>query len=308
MGLLAPHPWYGYFPAVTTPFDSRLRVDYAAFAELVDWLIGEGMHGIAAAGSTGEWHALTRPERCRLFHVTRSRTPASRRTIAGCSALRLEDTQYYLDAAHDTGFDAALLTVPPYVCPTDAEAVAYFRGVADTSPIPLIVYNWPQGTGTDLSLESLRALASHEGILGIKNSTPDRDAFRASLVVLANMTLIFGVMPGTEGIELLRTTRAAGCIGAAGVLGRAQPGFYDAVATGDRALAVRYGRGDERLMATFFSGFRGRFAHAVPTLKFLLGLRGLPSGRVRPPLLDVDAAQAARITRLVEETALFSNA
>jgi 4-hydroxy-tetrahydrodipicolinate synthase len=295
-------------PAVITPFDARHRVDIAAFSEILDWLISEGVHGLAVAGTTGEWQALTRRERCLLFDVARRHVPSDRPAIAGCSALRIEESKRYLRAAADAGFDAALLTVPPYVCPTEDEAIHYFRIMADLAPLPLIVYNWPQGTGIDLSVSALRISASHGNVIGIKNSTPDRTAFRQALDLIAGETLMFGVMPGKAGIDLMRNTQAAGCIGAAGVLARSQAGFFDAATRGDWTRAEQLGRHDERLMATFFSGFRGRYAHAISTLKFLLHERGLPAGTVRMPLRSIDSALAQRLSRLIDETGLFTDA
>lgn len=300
--------WHGYMPAVVTPFDSRFRIDTVAFAEMLDWLFGEGVHGAAIAGTTGEWHALTRRERCHLFGIARKHVPMARPAIAGCSALRIEESIHYLNAAYDSGFDATLLTAPPYVCPTEQECIHYFQSIADISPIPIIVYNWPQGTGIDLSLDALKALAAHGNVIGIKNSTPDSISFRRSLEALSARTLMFGVMPGTNGISLLQATHAAGCIGAAGVLARKQAGFYEAMASRDIASAEWLGSFDERLMTTFFTGFRGRFAHAIATLKFLLQKRGVPAGTVRPPLRPIDPPIAERLSKLIDETRLFADA
>lgn len=300
--------WHGYFPAITTPFTKAMRVDYPAFAVLAHWLVSEGMHGIVAAGTTGEWHALDFRERCRLFELTRDAVPAERIALAGCSALRPQDSLRYLEAACRLGMDGALLTVPPYVCPTQIESERFFVQMADQSPLPIVVYNWPQGTGVDLSPDTLQILARHENIIGIKNSTPDRNAFLLGLQRLAGQTNVYGIMPGEEGMALLQTVGGAGCIGAAGVLGRIQPGFFDALARGDAARAAVLGARDQLLMSTLFSGFRGRHAHAIPTLKYLLRLRGLPSGEVRPPLASIDAAQGEAISRLVADTGLLADA
>ncbi len=156
-------PWKGYFPALITPFNRNLSIDWKGLETLLAWLLEEGMHGFVVAGTTGEWTALTFTERCQLFEASRNCIPASRPLIAGCSALRIEDSLAYMQAAAGLQMDGVLLTVPPYACPSEVETLEYFRTAAEQSPLPIIAYNWPQGTGVDFSLSLVKQLIQLSG-------------------------------------------------------------------------------------------------------------------------------------------------
>lgn len=296
--------WRGYFAATVTPFNRDLTIDEAGFRALLTWLIDEGMHGIAVAGTTGEWPALERAERVRLFELARETVPAHLPLIAGCSAISLAETLRLIDASGALGLSGVLLTIPPYIHPTDEEIVYFYAEAARHSRLPIIVYNWPLGTGKELSLEVLSRLAAIENIVALKNSTTNTRSFVESLCALKDRLRVFGVMPGDAGLALLREFGGDGCIGASGALGRAQPGFFEAAWRGDFAEAAVLGRLDQTVMTELFTGFVGRHGHAIATIKALLRARGLPAGPVRPPLLDLGEAGLAHVTALARRLGL----
>ena len=78
--------WHGYIPAVTTPFDVDGALDLEAFRVLLDWMLAEGMHGVAVAGTTGEWFSLTAAERKDLFGVAAEVLGGRITVLAGCSS------------------------------------------------------------------------------------------------------------------------------------------------------------------------------------------------------------------------------
>ena len=305
--MTSPDHWKGYWAAVVTPFNDQLVVDEAAFIEILRWLTRQGMHGLTVAGTTGEWPSLTQEERIRLFSLARSYWPAHLPLVAGCSALRIPETITYIDAAAERSFDAVLVTIPPYLNPSEPEVLNFYQRVASVSKLPLIAYNWPSGTGRDLSPTLLADIARIPGVAGVKNSTADRDAFRQALRQLAGTTSLFGIMPGELGLELLETVGGNGCIGASGALGRYQPGFFEAFWNGDRESALRQGRVDQEFMSRFFQGFEGRYGHAISTIKALLNLQGVPAGKVRPPLLDLGPEGYTKLKEFAEEYGLYKN-
>lgn len=299
--------WHGYMPTVITPFNQNFSIDFLAFAEILQWLMQEEMHGFVIAGTTSEWTALTKIERLNLFEKSRAIIPKNKPLIAGCSALRVEESIDYIKHAETIGMDGILLTIPPYVCPTDTEIIHFFQTVTKKSTLPFIIYNWPQGTGVDLSMPVIDELTQIENIVALKNSTPNFEHFIAILEAFHQAILIFGIMPGKSGLELLRQHGGAGCIGAAGVLGRKQPGFFNAVWAGNWDLAEILGDYDDNLMKSCFHNFQGKFGHAVSTFKFLLHLRGLPAGTVRPPLLPLSAKAEKDIKEIVTHMELFKD-
>lgn len=304
MSRTPPSDWAGYFAATATPFNADLSLDLPGFRSLLRWLLGEGMHGYAIAGTTGEWTALEPWERQRLFETAREEIPAAVPVLGGCSATSVAETLRYIDACKALGLDGALLTIPPYVRPTDREIVAFYEHVALRSRFPIVAYNWPLGTGRDLDCALFERIAAIDEVVAIKNSTADLAGFVATLRNLHRRVRVFGIMPGDVGLGLMRSIGGHGCIGASGTLGRAQPGFFEAAWRGDDAAALALGGLDQQLMRSLFDGFAGRYGHAVSTIKAVLQARGLPAGPVRPPLLALEAEAAAQVAACVRALGL----
>jgi dihydrodipicolinate synthase/N-acetylneuraminate lyase len=304
MSASPPSAWAGYFAATATPFNADLSLDVGGFRDLLRWLIGEGMHGYAIAGTTGEWTALEPWERRRLFEVAREEIPADTPLLGGCSATSVAETLRHIDSCKALGLDGALLTIPPYVRPTDREIVAFYEHIALRGRFPIVAYNWPLGTGRDLDCALFERIADIDEVVAIKNSTSDQTSFLATLRSLHRRVRVFGIMPGDAGLAMLRGIGGHGCIGASGTLGRAQPGFFEAAWRGDDARALALGGLDQQLMRTLFEGFSGRHGHAIATIKAVLRARGLPAGPVRPPLLSLDAAAATEVAACVRALGL----
>jgi dihydrodipicolinate synthase/N-acetylneuraminate lyase len=111
--------WRGYIPAVTTPFTEDGALDLDAWRELLDWLHRERMHGVAVAGTTGEWFSMTSAERTSLFQTAGEHIAGRMTMLAGCSAFTPDESIGYARAAQQNGFDGILLTLPPYVVLND---------------------------------------------------------------------------------------------------------------------------------------------------------------------------------------------
>jgi dihydrodipicolinate synthase/N-acetylneuraminate lyase len=288
--------WKGYIPAVTTPFTEDGQLDLAAFAGLLDWLHGEGMHGIAVAGTTGEWFSMNRDERMRLFAAAGERFANRFTVLAGCSAFTPEEAIDYARSAKETGFDGILLTLPPYVVPNEREAFAWYRAVSDAVEIPICVYNWPRGTGVDMSPGLLAHIAEIDNVVAIKNSTGDTAAVLETAFSLHDRVRIFGVPANELGVMLVENGVADGTIGAGAVLGSDHPAFFEHIWTGDRQAALDAGRRDRALFDAFWEAdFTPRFGSQFAILKAALNLRGVPGGHVRPPLLPLSVDEVDRV-------------
>jgi len=291
--------WRGYFVAAPTVFNHDLSIDAAGQDALLDWYLAEGMHGIVIAGTSGEWSALTSKERVRLFELARLRVPRSLPLIAGCNALTALETGEYARQAALLGFDGIMVSPPPYVVPTEEEVFAFYQMVADASDLPIIVYNWPRGTGIDMSPALVTRLGEIPKIVALKNSTANLGAFVETLRRCQDRLIIFGILPSDLGLGLMERLGGDGCIGAMGVLGRHQPGFFTHAWRGDSEQALRCGRKDQFLMSHLLEGFGGRYGNAIATFKYLLSMRGLPSGPVRPPLLNLSPGGQDAIQRII---------
>lgn len=294
--------WRGYIPALTTPFASDGGLELERFGELLDWMVAQGMHGVAVAGTTGEWFSLSSSERCDLFAAAAERLAGRITLLAGCSAFTPAESIAYANAALTCGCDGILLTPPPYVVPNDREVVAFYRTVSDAVEIPICVYNWPRGTGVDLSPELLGELAALDNVVAIKNSTGNQGAALKTLFALRDRVRIFGVPADRLGVLLVQHAGADGTIGAGAVLGSDHPDFFNHVWAGRVEQALACGARDRRFFDAFWaSDFKPRFGSQFAILKAALDLRGLPGGHVRPPLLPLSESERERVRDVLVE-------
>jgi len=297
--------WHGYIPAVTTPFTADGELDLDAWDEQLEWFAAEGLDGIVIAGTTGEWYTLSATERANLFRRAAARVRGRYTVLGGCNAYTAAESALHARSAREASLDGILLTPPPYVVPNAAETIAFYNDVSAAVDIPICVYNWPRGTGVDLDLTTLTALADIPGVVAIKNSTGDFGGFVRGLITLHERVRYFGITTDEIGAALMRGIGGDGLMGAGAVLGRDHPAFFTHLAAGrvDEALAV--GARDRVVMSAWFTQNYGpRFASAPAILKYALTLRGVPAGEPRRPLLPLTDAERERVHATMAELGL----
>ncbi len=289
-------------PAITTPFDARGDLDVAGLRTLLEWLAEEGMHGVIAAGTTGEWFSMDAEEKAKLFAVVGEVLKGVMPLIAGCNAFTAEEVLSNAATAADNGFDGILVTPPPYVRPCEREVVAFYEDIDRRTPLPICVYNWPPGTNVDLSSNTLRHLAGLDHVVAIKNSTGDREHFLEVMRSLNGLVRIFGIPMTRAGAELVLNEEADGTMGAGGVLGRTQPDFYNALWAGDLQRGLEAASVDERIMSDWFRpDYTARFGSAQAVFKTALNLQNLPGGFPRRPILPLSDQDTAKVRTTLEE-------
>jgi len=162
----------GSLPALVTPFRDG-RVDDKALRDLIEWQIAEGSSGLVPCGTTGEAATLSIEEHDHVVAQTvkaaRGRVPV----VAGCGSNDTAVALHHLECAARAGADVALVVCPYYNKPGQRGLLAHFRHLADKGPLPIILYNIPGRSGTDMTSETMAELAQHPGIIGVKESTGD---------------------------------------------------------------------------------------------------------------------------------------
>lgn len=281
----------GVIGPVVTTFDEATG-DLAAipFRANVRAHLDAGLAGIVVAGSTGEAALLEEHERHRLLEWARALVPDDRWLIAGAGA---ESTRLTVRRARDAaerGADAILVVAPHYYgAQMTPEALAtHFRRVADESPLPLILYNIPKYVHFALAPGLVLELASHENIIGVKDSSGDLTQLGAYLNAQSDR---FTVLTGSGGgVYAALEMGARGGILAVGLF--AAPlsvALCRAFAAGDLAAA---GRAQEHLtpLARVVVGELG-----VAGVKAALDFVGLTGGPVRAPLRPLRGAALDRV-------------
>ena len=164
--------FFGSIPALITPFSDG-RVDEATFRDFVEWQIAEGSHALVPCGTTGESATLDFEEHHRVIAIcveqTRGRVPV----IAGCGSNNTLSAIANMREAQKNGADAALIVLPYYNRPNQAGLIAHFKALAEASDLPIIVYNVPGRTVTNITVDTLAEVANIPTVVGIKDATGD---------------------------------------------------------------------------------------------------------------------------------------
>ena len=162
--------FFGSIPALVTPFSGKC-VDEDSLQRLVEWQIEQGSNALVPCGTTGEVATLNADEHRQVI-ATVVRTANGRvPVIAGTGTYNTEASIERTRAAADLGADAVLVVVPYYNKPSQAGLAAHFTAIAESSPIPIVVYNVPSRTVADISVETLGQIARHPKIVAVKDAT-----------------------------------------------------------------------------------------------------------------------------------------
>jgi 4-hydroxy-tetrahydrodipicolinate synthase len=188
----------GSIAPIVTPFDEKMDVDTKALASLVEWHIVSGTHAVSVTGTTGEPSSLTTFER-ELVMETAIKTAAGRvPVVPGTGSTNHAETLHLTKRAQEMGADAALVIVPYYNRPNQQALYNHFKIVADSVDIPIIIYNIPGRTATNLEVKTLARLAEDcKNIIGVKESNKDFEHVNRVLLNCGRDFLLY------SGIELL---------------------------------------------------------------------------------------------------------
>jgi dihydrodipicolinate synthase/N-acetylneuraminate lyase len=284
----------GVLAAIATPFDrrtgavaeDRLRANVAA-------LLADGLSGVVVAGSTGEAPLLDADEVRRLVGVARDAVPSGRRLLAGTGAEATRQAVALSRAAGAEGADAVLVRPPAYFGPGlgATQLADYYRGVADGSPVPVLVYNIPKFTRVAIPAALLVELAAHPNIAGVKDSSGDIDTFTSYRAAVPG----WSVLVGSASLLLAALERggdgsicAAACFAA-----RRCADLYAAFQAGDRERAAALQEQITPLDRRIVGGL------GAAGVKAAMDAAGLYGGPVRAPLADLPAAESSEVAVLV---------
>src|ERR1022692_392346 len=164
---------HGIFPPITTPFYPDGNIYFKKLEANVERYSKTPVAGIVALGSTGEAILLSDQERRDVLKSTREAAAPNKVLIAGTGVESAVETLHLTEYAAELGYDVAMVRTPHYYKKQmqPANILAFYRTVADRSPLPVIIYNFPQATGYDIPAELVTELAEHPNLIGIKESS-----------------------------------------------------------------------------------------------------------------------------------------
>ncbi len=257
------------------------------------WLADKGVDGIYANGSTGEFTRFTAEEHRRTIELVAEESRGRMGVIAGAVEATPELTLAACDHYAKLGCDAVSLCPPVYFRPGQEALLEHYRRLADRSPIPILLYNIP-AFATPLAADTIRELARHPRIVGLKDSTRDLPGFLTLMQEIRAVRPEFVFFTGTEEVLLPALIMGAdgGTIATAGCLPEAVVGLYQAWQRWDVASA-------RRLQLALLPVIKLMFRVDFPLgFRAAVELRGFDTGPCRQPL---SAAQEKAVDQLKAE-------
>ena len=284
----AEAPFGRMLTAMITPMTSDGAVDYAGAARLATYLVDDMRNdGLVISGTTGESPTTSNEEKDRLLRAVIEAVGDRASVVAGVGTYDTAHTCELARQAEQAGADGLLVVTPYYNKPPQAALVAHFSSVADTTGLPVILYDIPGRTGTPIRTESLIQLAQHPRIVAVKDAKGD--LFAGSQVMQATGLIFYS---GDDTLNL--AWLAVGAAGFVSVVGHVVGDrLHDMI---DAYLAGRVGEARQihRDLLPVVAGIMTRTQGAMAT-KAALNLLGLPGGTLRGPLADLTAAEIEQL-------------
>ena len=290
----------GSMTALVTPFRKDGGFDDKAFADFVEWQVGEGTSGLVPVGTTGESPTLTHEEHRQVVQlcveVAKGRVPV----IAGAGSNNTAEAIALAQYAEKVGADAVLVVTPYYNKPTQRGLYAHFAAVAKATSLPIIIYNIPPRSVIDMTPETMGQLVGDfSNIVGVKDATGKIERVSEQRITCGKD---FVQLSGEDASAL--GFNAHGGVGAISVTANVAPRlcaeFQDATLSGDRDKAIEL---QDRLMPLHKAIF---IEPGVSGAKYALSRLGRVENVVRSPLVEVEAATAARIDAAMQHAGLVN--
>jgi 4-hydroxy-tetrahydrodipicolinate synthase len=179
---------------MVTPFDARGRVDEEATVRLVGHLLDHGSDGIVVCGTTGEAATLTDAERLRVIELVIGEAAGRGTVIAGVGSNDTRHAVHLTEQATELGADALLSVNPYYSRPSRRGIIRHYEEVDRATDRPILLYNIPQRTASDMPNDLLAELAQLEHVVGVKQSNPDNLAKVDGLQIYAGNDDLFAAV------------------------------------------------------------------------------------------------------------------
>lgn len=284
----------GIYPALLTPIHTDGSINEEVLKQLTNHLIDSGVHGLFALGTNGEFHALTTDEKIQIAKILVNESAGRVPVMVGTGGNNTAEAIKLSKEMEKIGADVLSVITPYFIPPTQDELYHYFKEIADSVSIPVLLYNIPSKTGVNLEAETVKRLAGHPQIAGVKDSSGNFDTILS--YIEASKGEEFSVFAGTDSL-ILKTLQAGGQ-GAVAATANALPkvvvSIYNEWKKGNREQAEDAQNALQPLRDTFALG-------SIPApLKKATELFGIPVGPPRSPIKPVSKESEEKIKQMVQ--------
>jgi 4-hydroxy-tetrahydrodipicolinate synthase len=283
----------GVMPALVTPFDAQGKVDFTALERHMTNLRAAGVTGWVPCGSSGEYNLMTDAERDQVLEFVKDFANGNETLIAGTNAPHTAGVIRNTRRAKEVGYDTVLLATPFYTKPTDAELEAHFKTVLEAVDVNIVLYNYPDKDGIEISYDLMDALADHPRIIGIKESS---GSLQRAIGIATRYKDRIQLVSGSDDIALdfMFWGADSWICGPANCMAKAVCDLDRTFKAGDLDKA-------REQMATLFGAMNilesGKF---VQKLKYGCELQGTPVGECRAPLGPLTDEEKAAFREAME--------
>jgi 4-hydroxy-tetrahydrodipicolinate synthase len=283
---------HGTGVALVTPFSPTHQVDYAGWRQLLDFTLAGGVEYLVINGTTGESPTTTAAEKSELLRIAKEHVAGRVPLVYGIGSNDTAAAEALLHSTDLEGITAILSASPAYNKPSQAGLVAHYQRLADAAPRPLLLYNVPGRTGSNMSADTTLRLAEHPNIIGIKEASGNLEQ---CLAILAHKPADFLFLSGDDMLTV--PLIACGAAGIITVLGNAFPQKFGDMTRA--ALAGDFARA-QQLLFGFVALNPLMYEEGNPVgVKAALALQGVCDAAVRLPLVAASEGLTARIKALL---------
>lgn len=291
----------GIVPPIVTPFDPEGNIDFTVYRQMVDHLIDQGVHGVFPMGTTGEFYALSNEEYRRILEVTVEQVAGRVAVYAGANDITTRGVIRQIRIAEQIkGIDALSILTPMFVSQTQEELYQHYKTIAESTHMPIIIYNNKPKTNVTATPETVAKLAQIPNIIGVKDSTGD---FTNTMeyIRLTKDIPDFHVLVGRDTLIY-----AGLCCGAAGsiascsnVAPRLVADIYDKYVSGDRdgALDAQMKLNPLRIACSM-----GTFPAVI---KEGLVMQGIPVGKCLEPIGELRNDEKDKLRQVLRDLELI---
>lgn len=295
------NPYFGrLLTAMVTPFNADGSVNYKNAADLADWLIAHGSDGLVVCGSTGEAATMTVDERLELFRVVVERVNKRVPVVVGAGSNCTADTVKMVKLAEETGIDGVLIVGPYYNKPTQEGFYQHFAAVAKATKLPVIVYNVPGRTGSNIAPATVARLAKDfANIVAIKEAAGNVSQVNELFTLLPEDFTIYS----GDDIELL-PFMSVGATGLISVLsncgGELLQNIMQAYEDGRVKEAARLNTKMVPLAQAMFME-----TNPIPVKAAATMVTGIECGNPRLPLTPLAAEHQEKLAAILKESGMI---
>ncbi|WMJ86189.1 dihydrodipicolinate synthase family protein [Anaerocolumna sp. MB42-C2] len=281
---------YGIIPPIITPTTKEGKINEKVLRQLVNKFIEEGVHGLFPLGTTGEFYAFTEDEMKRILFTVVEETGGRVPVYAGANHITTRGVIEYLKVAKEAKVDAVSVLTPMFISQTQDELYQYYKSIAESTDLPIIIYNNTPKTNINVTPETIARLADIDNIVGVKDSTGDMTNTE-EYIRLTRDKENFGVLVGRD--TLIYAGLCYGAVGAiascANIAPKLTASIYNKYTEGDLvgALEAQYDLAPLRILCNM-----GTFPAVI---KEGLVLQGFDVGKCLDPIQELKPEEKQKL-------------